>query len=101
MQCPNCSNEVSPIAVACPHCGHPINDPNAGASPKSRLAAAILCFFFGALGIHRFYVGKIITGILMIVTLGGLGLWALIDFIIILCGGFKDSQGRKVLVWNR
>ena len=101
MQCPNCANQVSPMAIACPHCGHPINDPTSGASPKSRLAAAILCFFFGALGIHRFYVGKVGTGILMILTLGGLGLWALIDFIIICCGGFKDSKGLPVIVWNR
>jgi len=53
-------------------------------SPKSRLAAALLAFFLGGLGIHRFYVGKIGTGVLMIFTLGGLGIWALIDFIVIL-----------------
>jgi TM2 domain-containing membrane protein YozV len=55
--------------------------------------AALLCFFFGFLGIHRFYVGKIGTGILMIVTLGGFGIWTLIDLVMIIVGSFKDKAG--------
>lgn len=69
------------------------------ASPKSRLAAALLAFFIGVLGIHRFYVGKIGTGILMIVTLGGLGLWVLIDLIVILVGSFRDKEERVLSNW--
>jgi TM2 domain-containing membrane protein YozV len=69
------------------------------ASPRSRLAAALLAFFLGALGIHRFYVGKIGTGVLMIFTLGGLGLWVLIDFIVILVGSFKDKEDRVLSNW--
>ena len=69
------------------------------ASPRSRLAAALLASFLGALGIHRFYVGKIGTGVLMIFTLGGLGLWVLIDFIIILVGSFKDKEERVLSNW--
>ena len=92
MQCAHCNAEVSPQAMACPSCGHPA----AGTSPKDKATAAILCFFLGGLGIHRFYVGKPWTGILMIVTLGGLGIWTLIDFIRILCGSFSDGQGRKI-----
>lgn len=72
---------------------------NTNISPKSRLAALLLCFFLGCLGIHRFYVGKIGTGILMIITLGGLSIWTLIDFIVIIVGGFKDKEGRKVFSW--
>lgn len=63
---------------------------------KSWLVAVLLCFFLGALGVHRFYVGKIGTGILMIVTLGGLGVWVLIDFIMILIGKFNDKQGQPL-----
>ena len=73
---------------------------NENVSPKSRLVAAILCFFFGCLGVHRFYVGKIGTGILMILTFGGLGIWALIDFIIIIVGSFTDSEGKVLKNWN-
>jgi len=68
-------------------------------SEKKRLVAFLLCFFFGYLGIHRFYVGKVGTGIAMIVTLGGLGIWVLIDFIMIIVGSFKDKEGKVVATW--
>ncbi len=58
--------------------------------------AALLCFFLGGLGVHRFYVGKIGTGILMIFTLGGLGIWLIIDFVMILTGSFKDKEGKDL-----
>ena len=67
-----------------------------GISDKNGIVALLLCFFLGGLGIHRFYVGKIGTGILMILTLGGLGIWWLIDLIMIVCGAFTDKQGLKV-----
>jgi TM2 domain-containing membrane protein YozV len=62
-------------------------------SDKSITPAILLCFFLGFLGFHRFYVGKILTGILMLVTLGGLGIWQLIDLITIILGAFKDKEG--------
>lgn len=68
-------------------------------SPKSRLAAALLCWFLGVFGVHRFYVGKIGTGILMLVTFGGLGVWALIDLIVILVGSFKDKEELRLENW--
>ena len=69
------------------------------ASPKNLLAATLLCFFLGGLGIHRFYVGKVGTGIIQLLTLGGLGVWALVDFIMLLCQAFKDSDGYT-LRWD-
>lgn len=71
-----------------------------GVSPKSRTVASVLCFFLGVIGIHRFYVGKTGTGIAMIFTLGGLGVWALIDLIMLLCGVFKDKQNLVVKTWS-
>lgn len=65
-------------------------------SDKSRALAAILAFFFGVFGAHRFYVGKIKSAIFQLITFGGLGIWAFIDFIIILFGEFKDSSGKKI-----
>jgi len=68
-------------------------------SPKSRLVALLLCFFVGALGVHRFYVGKIGTGILELLTIGGCGIWVLIDLIMIAVGSFTDKQGLRVFRW--
>lgn len=68
-------------------------------SPKSRLVALLFCFFLGAFGVHRFYVGKIGTGILMLLTFGGCGIWAIIDLILIIAGSFRDKEGRLVFHW--
>ena len=67
-----------------------------GNSEKSFVTTIILCVLLGGLGVHRFYVGKIGTGILMLLTLGGLGIWALIDLIVIAMQNFKDSQGLPI-----
>jgi TM2 domain-containing membrane protein YozV len=67
-----------------------------GVSEKGFVPTALLCFFLGVLGIHRFYVGKIGTGILQLVTLGGLGIWTMIDFILIIVGKFTDRNGRPI-----
>jgi hypothetical protein len=63
---------------------------------KSKWVAAILCFFFGVLGVHRFYVGKTGTGIIWLFTAGLCGFGALIDFIIILIGGFRDKANMPL-----
>ncbi|NIJ45353.1 TM2 domain-containing membrane protein YozV [Wenyingzhuangia heitensis] len=65
-------------------------------SEKDFTATILLCFFLGGLGIHRFYVGKVGTGILQLITFGGLGIWALVDFIRIILGNFKDKQGYYI-----
>ncbi len=65
-------------------------------SEKGFVPTLLLCLFLGALGVHRFYVGKIGTGILMLVTLGGMGIWALIDLILIAVGSFKDKNGLMI-----
>ncbi len=64
---------------------------------KQKLVAALLAFFLGGLGVHRFYLGYTTIGILQILTLGGCGLWALIDFILILTGSLKDSNGNDLV----
>ena len=69
-------------------------------SEKKRLIALLICLFLGGLGIHRFYVGKTGSGIVQLLTMGGLGIWALIDLIMILCGTFKDSEGNIITDWT-
>ncbi|WP_214626514.1 TM2 domain-containing protein [Paenibacillus agaridevorans] len=65
-------------------------------SDKSFVAALVLAFLLGTFGVHLFYVGKYVTGVLQLVTLGGLGVWALIDIILIAVGNFEDSKGNVI-----
>ena len=69
-------------------------------SDKNRLLTALLCFLFGYLGAHRFYVGRVGSGILQLITFGGLGIWAAIDLIFIVCGEFEDGDGNKIVNWG-
>ena len=64
---------------------------------KSWLVTLLLCLFTGTLGVHRFYVGKIGTGILQLLTFGGFGIWTLVDFILIACKKFTDAKGDLIL----
>lgn len=91
-------------AVLCVKCGCPVGngqvpgtavvDPDV--SPKSGLTAFLLCFLLGGLGIHRFYVGKVGSGIAQLLTLGLCGIWTLIDLIMIAVGSFTDSDGKTL-----
>lgn len=68
-------------------------------SPKSRLITLLLSFFLGWTGAHRYYTGKIGTGLLMLATAGGLGVWWTIDIIFIACGSFRDKEGKRIYQW--
>jgi TM2 domain-containing membrane protein YozV len=69
-------------------------------SEKSRGVALALAALLGPFGAHRFYVGKTGTGILMLCTVGGAGLWYLYDLIIVAGGSFRDAKGKLVSVWD-
>lgn len=124
--CQHCAEQIDKDCVVCPKCGKQVgeisnNDKNiiinnnntssASASanilggniisPKSRLITLLLCLFLGILGIHRFYVGKIGTGILMILLMfTGIGeIWLFIDFLLIVFGAFTDKNGFKIKNW--
>ncbi|MEI8157795.1 MAG: TM2 domain-containing protein [Burkholderiales bacterium] len=93
--CRGCGKEIHETASACPHCGAQQNSKK-DTSDKSWLPLVLMSFFVGFLGVHRFYVGKVGTGILMLLTFGGFGIWALIDFIMILMGKFTDKKGNVI-----
>ncbi|MBR3925665.1 MAG: TM2 domain-containing protein [Akkermansia sp.] len=68
-------------------------------SPCSRTATLLLSFFmiFGICGLHRFYAGKVFTGILQLITVGFFGIWQVIDIVRIIFGAFSDSEGRPII----
>ena len=63
---------------------------------KDWLTLFLLTFFVGILGVHRFYTEKIGTGFLMLITLGGFGIWFFVDLILVLTGQFTDKEGQKI-----
>jgi TM2 domain-containing membrane protein YozV len=99
--CHNCGAKTSPTAEFCTKCGAKlgVKTLDTNISEKSRLAVTLLAWFLGQFGIHRFYLGKIGTGILMIITAGGLGIWQIIDFIYAVTGNMKDKEGKLIKNW--
>ncbi|MEX0702951.1 MAG: TM2 domain-containing protein [Planctomycetales bacterium] len=63
---------------------------------RSFTTALLLSFFLGGIGVDRFYLGYTGLGILKLLTLGGCGIWALIDFILIALGKMKDADGNEL-----
>ena len=70
--------------------------PEVPAETKDWMTTFLLCLFLGGLGVHRYYVGKIGTGILYTLTAGLFGIGYLVDFIKILCGKFTDKDGNLI-----
>lgn len=127
--CYSCGAATSELAEICVKCGVRLNNPQQGApmagattayavggvSTKSRMVSALLAFFLGQFGAHRFYTGKIGTAIVMLILaiigyatmfivvgfffLAAVGIWNLIDFIMILVGKFKDKNGLLITKW--
>ena len=98
--CSNCGSAIKG-ATYCPTCGisqfaMPAIAP---VSHLSRAGALLLAVLLGMLGAHRFYAGKTGTAVLMIITLGGLGIWVIIDIIMIAMGTFTDSRGYPIVNW--
>jgi len=107
MFCKECGKDIKDNAAVCIHCGVATGSAQntqvnvnvgggEGTSDKEWLITLLLCFFLGGLGIHRFYTGHTGVGVAQLLTFGGCGIWALIDFITILTGSFTDAEGRSL-----
>ncbi len=120
MNCPNCGATIEPGQIKCFKCGSAVQmvspqvspqmqsaQPQPAGSfsqtipateePKDWLSTLLMCFFVGYLGVHRFYTGSIAIGLIQFFTLGLCGVWTLIDFVLILTGAYRDSNGRKLV----
>ncbi|NUN08230.1 MAG: TM2 domain-containing protein [Ignavibacteriaceae bacterium] len=99
--CAECGSVINIKAEICPKCG--VRQPGyggtiSGTSEKDNKAILVLllCFFLGVLGIHRFYTGHTGIGVAQLLTLGGCGIWTLIDLIIIITGNYTDVNGNPI-----
>lgn len=114
--CVRCGADMRPDDRYCRNCGwdstyaHEATPPTPpprpraplppNTSPKNRLTALLLCVSLGPFGAHRFYLGKIGTGVLWLVTLGFLGLGVIFDVVMIATGECRDVEGKPVLRWD-
>lgn len=95
--CFNCGAAIDSRAAVCPKCGVPQPDVSRNKYTNNRwLVALLLCLILGVFGAHRFYLGRVGTGFLMLITLGGFGLWYLIDLILVITGQLRDGDGYFV-----
>jgi len=98
--CQECGEAINVKAELCPKCG--VRQPGQGLSTEEKedqnkwLITLLLCWFLGVLGVHRFYTGHTMIGVLQLITLGGCGIWTIIDLIIIVMGNYKDADGNPI-----
>jgi len=114
--CPWCGAPTLPLAEICVKCGTRVAKKlELDISPKSRLATTLLAFFLGGLGVHRFYIGKTETAIVMLILgIGGAAttwlivgyiflttveIWALVDFCFAVTGRMRDKEDRLIQKW--
>lgn len=98
--CQECGAIINKKAVICPKCGCKVRGESLDGINPQWIITVLLCGFLGMFGTHRFYNGKILSGILQLITFGGFGIWYIIDLIMIILGTFKDSNGFDIRVKN-
>jgi hypothetical protein len=102
--CPRCGHELAAGGRYCSQCALPIAADERyydfDISPRSRLIALLLCVLFGYFGVHRFYVDRVPSGVLWLLTGGLLGIGWFVDIILIATGNFRDRDDLPVLDWG-
>lgn len=104
--CTQCGGSMPESAQFCPGCGAkqgyasgpgPVQS-NSGSINTEWVVTLLLVWFFGYLGVHRFYHRRFGSGLLMLFTLGGFGIWYVIDLIMVIIGRFRDDSDRYITV---
>lgn len=121
MYCKKCGAQVDSRDVFCSKCGFSLpksedgytsytqqptpssqqstcDCPKEGYSDKNGLAVLLLALFLGYLGIHSFYTGRTLVGVIQLLTLGGCGIWVLIDIIMLVTGSYRDGEDKLVIL---
>jgi len=106
--CQKCGAPMQPADRFCRKCGCDAAAPLWTTTPavaghpsdRKRIVALLLWLLLGIFGAHRFYAGRIGTGVLWLCTLGLLGIGWLYDFVLIVAGEFRDSEGRPIVIWS-
>jgi TM2 domain-containing membrane protein YozV len=103
MYCRNCGRQIENDSAFCVYCGvattnqtvvNPVID---GVQRYDWLTTLLLCFFLGGFGVHSFYTKKTAIGVAQLLTLGGCGIWALVDLIMIITEGYRDGNGNPLI----
>lgn len=103
-KCPHCGAEIAENATRCYACKEWIEESLVifdDSKPRQFLPTALFALFLGQFGAHRFYTGNIAIGIAQLLTLGGCGIWSLIDFILICFNNFRDCKGRLLANYDK
>jgi TM2 domain-containing membrane protein YozV len=93
---------MQPYGGGAPMMGQPMGQPGgmpmmAPGEGKAFMTTLLLALFAGTIGVHRFYTGHTLFGIIQLFTFGGCGIWTLIDIIMIVTGKYTDAQGRPLV----
>jgi hypothetical protein len=89
--CPKCGSAVFKTDIMCVTCNEKL-----APAGKDWLTTLLLWFFVGYFGVHRFYTGNILVGILQLITFCGCGIWWIIDLILIVNNSYRDGEGRPL-----
>ena len=102
-KCPQCGAELDENATRCYNCQCWLTQTENVVDesiPQDHLSTLLFAYFLGLFGIHRFWTGYYAIGTVQLLTLGGCGIWTIIDVVSLCFNKYKDAQGRALRDYN-